>query len=174
MYQLVFTLVEQFKAYFSNLLEKQDFVTKTIKREEENFYKTLDKGIALFNKVVSNQSSKRLSGKITFELYDTYGFPFDLTSLMAKELGIEVDKESFDLEMKAKKKSSKEQRVSTIDNDLSEIISDLKIKSSIYIGDNNKSNESLLLNIIQDNKIIDSLKTEEEGILIFSRNLLLR
>ena len=86
---------------------------------------------------------------------------------MAKELGIEVDKESFDLEMNVKKKSSKEQRISIIDNDLTEIISNLKIKSSIYIGDKNRSNETLLENIIQDNKLIDTLKTGEEGILIF-------
>jgi alanyl-tRNA synthetase len=99
-YKLVDVLVAEMGDFFPELREKQDFATTTIKTEEVAFNKTLDRGMKLFEEAVAAlDATKQLSGDAAFELYDTYGFPLDLTELMARERGLTIDHAGFDAEM---------------------------------------------------------------------------
>jgi alanyl-tRNA synthetase len=90
-YKLVGVLAETMGDVFPNIREKQKQVEDVIRVEEESFNKTLDRGIELFNEA----STKQVSGEFAFKLYDTYGFPLDLTALMARERGLSVDVAGF-------------------------------------------------------------------------------
>jgi len=131
--QLLPLLAEQFASVFPELQKQQSFVTKVVKEEEEAFLRTLDKGIRIFTDYVQEDSApviaasveemeevmsekvedagyrhrKMISGKFAFKLNDTYGFPIDLTSLMAKEIGWAVDETGFEKEMKQQKDRSR-------------------------------------------------------------------
>jgi alanyl-tRNA synthetase len=117
LYQLVATLASQFQQVFPELQQQQAFVERVIHEEEDAFLRTLDKGIRIFNEYIEkggqlNQESgshaeKRISGAFAFKLNDTYGFPVDLTSLMAREIGWTVDEKDFELELQKQKDRSR-------------------------------------------------------------------
>ena len=107
MYQLVPVLAEQLKDAFPELKAQQDYVGKVIFEEETSFLRTLEKGLRRIDLIQSELKSKTLSGEQAFELYDTFGFPFDLTSLIARERGIAVDEAGFKKEMEKQKRRSK-------------------------------------------------------------------
>lgn len=101
-YKLVDSLVDTMGHVFPEIVEKREFIKEVIKGEEESFNITLDKGLALFNDEVVRMKSageKTFSGEVAFKLHDTYGFPVDLTQLMAREIGINVDMQSFNHKM---------------------------------------------------------------------------
>lgn len=109
-FNLVPVLVEQLADAYPNLEKQKQLVTKVIREEEYNFLKTLDKGIQLIEKIVAeekNNKSKVIDGKTAFELYDTYGFPLDLTELILGEKGLSVDREGFQQEMQQQKERSR-------------------------------------------------------------------
>ena len=105
--QLVPLLAEQFKGVFNELYSQKDFVQKVILEEEVSFLRTLQQGISYFNKSVSGNNDKVLSGALAFELSDTYGFPIDLTELMAREIGWTVDMEGFEAALQEQKTRSR-------------------------------------------------------------------
>jgi len=101
-------VVEIMHPFYPELEEKREVVSLIIRSEEERFLKTLDAGIFLFKKMVSSyKEKKRIPGKEVFKLYDTYGFPFELTKEMAEEEGFEIDFEEFEEEMKRQRTLSK-------------------------------------------------------------------
>jgi alanyl-tRNA synthetase len=102
-YKLVGVLSETMGHVFPEIRARQDHVEEVIQREEEAFTKTLDKGIELFLEETQRMQTGRLSGAFAFKLYDTYGFPRDLTELMARERGLQVDLAEFDRLMEAQK-----------------------------------------------------------------------
>ena len=96
-YKLVDVLVDSMAAVFPELKKRREIVQQTIRTEEESFNKTLDRGIDLFHEEVGKMGDKKeLTGEFAFKLYDTYGFPLDLTELMAREAGLTVDNAGFD------------------------------------------------------------------------------
>lgn len=107
LYQLVPILAKQFEGVFDELISQQDFVQKVIQEEEISFLRTLEIGIQKFEKFTSNPSVKIIDGAFAFELYDTFGFPIDLTELMAREKGISVDMEGFEAELQKQKNRSR-------------------------------------------------------------------
>src|SRR5687767_11964810 len=110
LYQLMPVLAKQFENVFPELYKQAEFVTKVVKEEEEAFLRTLDKGLKRIEDILavsSGQSTAKISGKDTFELYDTYGFPIDLTRLIALEHRIKVDEEGFEKEMQQQKQRSR-------------------------------------------------------------------
>ena len=108
-YTLVDVLVKTMGEAYPELVEKKDHVKSVIKSEASSFLKTLDKGIIIFNEIISKMDSNHeISGKDAFRLYDTYGFPIDLTLLMAKEKNITIDIQSFEQEMDEQKKRARE------------------------------------------------------------------
>lgn len=109
-YDLVPILSKQFNEVFPELKAQQDFVMKVIEQEEIAFLRTLENGLKKLEVVrndLKNSGGKVIDGAIAFELYDTYGFPFDLTSLIARENGFSVDEKSFQEEMTKQKSRSK-------------------------------------------------------------------
>src|SRR6185369_14389898 len=88
---LVPILAEQLKDVFPEIKAQQDFIMKVIAEEEASFLRTLDTGIKMFDEYKGND----VTGEFAFELYDTFGFPIDLTQLMAREKGMEVDMAGF-------------------------------------------------------------------------------
>ena len=106
--RLVPTLVGQMGEAFPELKQQQTLVEKVIKEEEEAFLRTLDKGIKLLDDLIAKETaSKTISGKDAFVLYDTFGFPIDLTELIAKEKGYTVDLASFEKELEQQKNRSR-------------------------------------------------------------------
>ena len=93
MYKLVNVLANQFREVFPEIVAQQEYITNVIHAEERSFLKTLGQGITIFNTMI--EGSKKLSGEDAFKLHDTYGFPIDLTELMAREKGGEVDGSTF-------------------------------------------------------------------------------
>ena len=94
------TLIKQMEGVFPELKNREELILKTLRSEEESFNKTLDRGIELFNREVENLEPKGIiSGSFAFKLYDTFGFPLDLTELMARELDFSVNQEEFEKEM---------------------------------------------------------------------------
>ena len=87
------SVIVEYKDIFKNLSSQSDFIKEVILEEEKTFLSTLDKGLKKINEY--GDSSKKVSGELVFELYDTYGFPIDLTELIFREKGINIDKEKF-------------------------------------------------------------------------------
>lgn len=105
--QLVPLLAEQFHSVFDELWNQKDFVQKVILEEENSFLRTLENGINRFNSYVADRTNKQIAGAFAFELSDTYGFPLDLTELMAREKGFSVDLEGFEKALAEQKARSR-------------------------------------------------------------------
>jgi alanyl-tRNA synthetase len=113
-YKLVAVLAETMGHVFPELRAQQDHVEQVIQREEEAFNKTLDRGIELFREETDQRHAAQLSGAFAFKLYDTYGFPLDLTELMARERGLTVDVAGFNRlmeEQKARARAAQKKQV---------------------------------------------------------------
>ena len=109
MYRLVDKVVELMGEHYDYLKEKKEYVKELIKLEEERFLTTIAAGLDLFNEELAKTSNKTFSGEVAFKLYDTYGFPLDLTADMLREKGLSVDEAKFDElmnEQKARAKAS--------------------------------------------------------------------
>jgi len=103
MYKIVDTLAEQMGEQYPYLLEKKESVKDTIKLEEERFFETIDKGMQLFEEELKKTTGDTFSGEVAFKLYDTYGFPLDLTQDMLREVNKQVDMKTFNTLMQEQK-----------------------------------------------------------------------
>jgi alanyl-tRNA synthetase len=118
MYRLVPTLASVMGKHYPELNDQQALLERVIEEEENAFFKTLDKGMKLLEKVIektTGEGKRTISGEVAFELYDTYGFPLDLTELILRERGLEVDTREFEAEMEAQKARSRS--AATVDAD---------------------------------------------------------
>jgi alanyl-tRNA synthetase len=106
LWQLMPQLAEQFRAVFPELHQQIDFVSRVVREEEESFLRTLDKGLKRIDDLMGTSGSA-IDGPAAFELYDTYGFPLDLTRLIAAENGRQVDEAGFESEMRKQKDRSR-------------------------------------------------------------------
>ena len=108
LFQLLPVIAKQFETVFPELIQQQDFIGKVIKEEEEGFLRTLEKGLKKIDEIVStSQSTKIVNGAAAFELLDTFGFPIDLTRLIAAENNLTVDEAGFETEMQQQKNRSR-------------------------------------------------------------------
>jgi alanyl-tRNA synthetase len=107
LYKLIPILADQMKDVFPELDSQRDYVSKVIHEEEISFLKTLEKGLKRFELIESEIKNNILPGAVAFELYDTFGFPLDLTSLISRERGYSVDEMGFQAEMEKQKSRSK-------------------------------------------------------------------
>ena len=108
LFQLMPLLAKQFEHVFPELHQQLDFVTKVIKEEEEGFLRTLEKGLKRMDDIIHTQDKNKLvEGKLVFELFDTYGFPVDLTRLIASENQLTIDEAGFEQEMQQQKDRSR-------------------------------------------------------------------
>jgi len=102
LHKLLPIIAKQFEHVFPELTQQLDFVGKVVKEEEDAFLRTVDNGLAMLD-----QASKDITGEEAFKLYDTFGFPLDLTKLVATEKGLQVDEAGFEIEMKKQKDRSR-------------------------------------------------------------------
>ncbi|MBY0476407.1 MAG: alanine--tRNA ligase [Chitinophagaceae bacterium] len=130
LHQLVPVLATQFETVFPELKAQEGFVQKVVKEEEEAFLRTLDKGLKRIDDIITTTKGKRIDGKAAFELFDTFGFPIDLTRLIASEQSLSVDEEGFDKEMQQQKERSR--AATTIDTEDWVVLSEVE-------GSNQKS-----------------------------------
>jgi alanyl-tRNA synthetase len=107
MYKIVPLLVEKMGGQFEELKRNESLISKVIKEEEQAFLRTLSNGILKFEKYTESLANKTIDGNFAFELFDTYGFPIDLTCLMAKEKGLEVDMNGFEQNLQQQKERSR-------------------------------------------------------------------
>ena len=115
-YHLVDTLNNQLKSVFPELDKQKSISANVIREEETSFLKTLDQGLTLLDTVLGASKDKVVSGAKAFELYDTFGFPIDLTALIARERGYQVDEKGFDAQMAKQKERSRAAAVSATDD----------------------------------------------------------
>ncbi|MQY79712.1 MAG: alanine--tRNA ligase, partial [Bacteroidetes bacterium] len=142
-YKLVPVLVNTMGDYFTELKSQKEIITKVIREEEISFLKTLETGIGLLEKIIDNIKSKNqtiVPGKIAFELYDTYGFPYDLTDLILGEHELSADHKEFEKEMKAQKDRSK--KAATIE--AGDWIELKKMEQQKFLGYNRLESEILI------------------------------
>ena len=113
LYELVPILADQFAPIFPAVKEQQDFIAKVIQEEEQSFLRTLEVGLRKMEQINQEyRASGTIPGSVAFELYDTFGFPFDLTALIAREKNLSVDEAGFKQEMAQQKKRSRAAAVS--------------------------------------------------------------
>ena len=130
MCRLVATLVAQMGDQYPELKAQQTLIERVIEEEEASFLRTLATGINMLENVIRGLNGGKISGKDAFLLYDTYGFPIDLTELIAKEKGVEVDLEEFERELQQQKERSRNAAAQDVD-DWKELI---EIKQSEFVG----------------------------------------
>ena len=106
-YALVSTLDKQMGEQFPELRSQKDLISKVIQEEEQSFLRTLGQGLSRLDSIVSSLKTNRVDGEKAFELYDTFGFPLDLTSLILREKNIELDEDGFKAEMEKQKSRSR-------------------------------------------------------------------
>jgi alanyl-tRNA synthetase len=158
-YQLVPTLVETMSYIFPEIKTNREHIQKVIKGEEESFNTTLDNGLKIFEELITKpetQTSKTISGEDAFKLYDTFGFPLDLTELMASERGFKVDIGIFTNLMQKQKERSREIRVSTSGN-LSfdgSLITQGKVATK-FVGYDNFEAESSIITANEESVILE-------------------
>jgi alanyl-tRNA synthetase len=140
-HKLVDVLAKEMGDAFPELVSQKELCTKVIKEEEISFYRTLEQGIRRMDDLMkANASTKKIEGKDAFELYDTFGFPFDLTALIASENGYEVSEKDFESSLQEQKdRSKKASKVDTSDwivlkeDDKEEFIGYDTMDTSVYI-----------------------------------------
>ena len=142
LYKLVKNVVHEYKGIFKNLDDQQTFIEKVILEEEKSFLNTLEKGLLRIDEIKNKfkSSSNVLDGKIVFELYDTYGFPYDLTALIANENKFKIDKKGFEIELNKQKDRSRNVSKTYIDD----WVSLKEIKKSSFIGYDDLSSQSFI------------------------------
>jgi len=171
LYKLVGIVVNNFGEIFPELVENKNFVIEVIRTEEESFSVTLDRGIELFYVVIlklEKKKTKIFPGEDAFKLYDTYGFPLDLTQVMAKEHGYTVDLNKFDEEMgKQKDRARKDRKEHFAYSDSKDFEFDEK-----DIGENSVYNPWEIEGKEIETKIVKQfkLKNPSENILVLTRN----
>lgn len=167
MYKLVDKVVELMGEHYSYLKEKKEYVKELIKLEEERFLATIVAGLDLFNEELTKTSGNVFSGEVAFKLYDTYGFPLDLTADMLREKGISVDETKFNelmSEQKARAKASWKGSGDTAkeSGDFKALLEEFG--ENKFIGyDNLKSNSKVLALLNSEFKRVNELKNGEIG-----------
>ena len=166
--ELCDTVIEENKGAYPELLEKQDFIKKVITIEEENFGKTIDQGLKMLSDITENAQTKVIDGETAFKLYDTYGFPLDLTKDIVEEDGFTVDEIRFNELMKEQKDRARNARKSS-DTNAWKGETDLfaGISATEFVGYEKNECEAKVLSIVKDGEIADSISEGEEGLLVF-------
>ncbi len=106
-YKLVDVLIKELGGFYTELQKQEQLIVQVIREEEQSFLRTLEQGLKLLDKITKNSTTEVISGATVFELYDTYGFPVDLTALILEEKGLKYDHAAFQEELKKQKERSR-------------------------------------------------------------------
>ena len=148
-YKLVDELADHMGEFFPELQQRRELVQRTIRTEEESFNKTLDRGIDLFREEAGSLGeTKELSGEFAFKLYDTYGFPLDLTELMAREAGLRVDTAGFKTLMEQQRERARAAQKKEVIS-VSSLSSDAQTE---FIGFDQLNADATVLEVVEEKK----------------------
>lgn len=171
LYKLVPVVGEIMKSHYPEIVDQQAFIQKVIKNEEERFQETLSSGLNLLDNLIAQakeDGSNKISGKDAFKLFDTYGFPYELTFEAAQDAGLEVDKDDFDKEMQAQKDRARKARGNLQSmGSQDETLMNIKDKSEFEYG-TLQEDHAKLIDIVVDDKLVDSTDGET-ATLIFDK-----
>lgn len=163
LYKLVEPLVEIMGGAYSDLVAKKDVIIATIKREEEQFAQTLTAGMKELEKAISDNDT--ISGKVAFKLYDTYGFPLDITKDILAEKNIALDEAGFEKEMNEQKAKSKSAKA-FMDMKLSQL--DIS-GATKFLGYDTLESAATVSHILVDNRHVNELEAGTDGIVILDQ-----
>ncbi|MFL3007387.1 MAG: alanine--tRNA ligase [Candidatus Neomarinimicrobiota bacterium] len=152
MFELVSILIETMGENFPEINEKKTHIEKVIRSEETSFNDTLDRGLNHFEKIINQGGVVDISGKDAFKLYDTYGFPLDLTQLMAREKNLNVDEEGFHDCMRKQKEKAKSSGKFKISSEPLEWISVSDKSDSVFIGYESLESDSQIIEYSKNKK----------------------
>lgn len=157
MHKMLPKLIELMGATYPELKRAESFISQTLRQEEERFRATLGRGLNLLEEEVGKLGNKILPGEIAFKLYDTYGFPLDLTQDILKSQNIEVDQKGFDGEMQKQKERARQNWSGSGDAALGTLWFDLKNQfgSTEFLGYASTKSQGTVLALIQDDKQAD-------------------
>jgi len=164
------TLMEEMKGNYPELQRAESLIKETLKMEEEKFLVLLDRGIKILNNEIT-KIDKVLPGEIAFKLYDTYGFPLDLTEDILKNKSLKIDNEKFQTLMKESKELAKKNWKGSGDSAIDDIWFDIKDKlgSTEFLGYETNQAEGLVISLLKDNKEVEVLNSGEEGMIIVNQ-----
>ncbi|MDO5768384.1 MAG: alanine--tRNA ligase [Psychrobacter sp.] len=166
-YQMVAPLVKEMGSAYPELVERQAIIEAAIQKEESQFAKTLAQGLKLLSgELDALQSGDVLSGETAFKLYDTYGFPVDLTADISRERGIVIDEEGFEEHMQAQRERAR--AAGQFDVDYSSTIQ-VETPTSFIGYDQHIENDVQILAVYQEGKPCESLTEGSSGILVLDR-----
>ena len=165
MYELVPVVADIMKDYYPYVCDKVELVQKVIKSEEDRFRQTLADGEKILTELMTKSETKTINGKDAFMLYDTYGFPYELTLEYAEESGFTVDKAGFDAEMEAQRERARNARedVASMQSQ-NEALMNFK-EESTFVGYTQLSTTGKVILLLKDGEVVDSLTGQGQVIL---------
>ena len=170
LYQILDTVIHENEGEYKDLRQKQDYITKVVRTEEENFAKTIDGGMKIFADLLAEHKVKgetQFSGKDAFKLYDTYGFPVDLTEEMVQDEGMTLDRVAFDEEMEAQRVRARKAREALGDLGWSGVEFGKEIPSTVFDGyDKTEITGAKVVAIVAEDQLVDEIVSGMEAIVV--------
>ncbi len=164
-YKLVTALVEQMGEAYPELAKMQSQVEKVLKQEELRFAETLDQGMVILEQTIAELTTKEIPGEMVFKLYDTYGFPYDLTADIARERGLTVDKKGFDQAMDAQRERARSAKSFSADYSQSINIDG----ATEFTGYSVLKDSGNIIALLKDGEAVEQLNEGEQGMLIMDQ-----
>ena len=170
-YQLAPLIIKEMGKIFPELIRAESLIKETLKNEENRFKETIDRGLKILNDEIKKNKNKKLSGDTAFLLYDTYGFPLDLTQDILKDLKISVDLKTFEKKMDEQKKKARLAWKGSGDAKTDKLWHDIfkKHGPSEFVGYENLKAQGSIIKIIKNNKFVNKIKKGDNAIIIASQ-----
>ncbi len=175
LWKIVDTVVHENEFQYPELREKEKYIVSVIRNEEENFNRTIDAGIAIFRDLLEDHKAKGetvFSGADAFKLYDTFGFPLDLTIEMCADEGMTVDEENFHARMEEQRARAREARKALGDLGWAGVEFGKEIPETRFVGYEQAEAEGAVLAIVADGEQTSVLQDGQEGILVLDQTVL--
>lgn len=163
MYKLVDIVADIMEPYYPNVKEKADFIKRVIKSEEERFHETLEDGLAILNELIkkAKATTNEINGKDAFKLYDTYGFPIELTEEIAVQAGLKVDMTTFESEMQQQRDRARQARQNSQSMQVqSEVLKNIT-SASTFVGYDTATAQTTLTYLIYNGEEVSQVEAGE-------------
>jgi len=175
LFEVVDTVIQENGHHYTELKERQEYITRVVRVEEENFAKTIDGGLKIFREMLENHQTKGekvFAGADAFKLYDTYGFPIDLTQEMVAEAGLTVDKDAFDQLMQEQKVRAREARKALGDLGWAGVEFGKDVPETQFVGYEQFETQAKVLAIVAEEELRDEVVAGAEAILVLDQTTL--
>ena len=172
LYNVIDTVIHENECQYPELREKQDYITKVVKTEEENFAKTIDAGMKIFSELLDAHKANGetvFSGADAFKLYDTYGFPIDLTIEMCEDEGMSVDEAGFKALMEEQRVRAREARKALGDLGWAGIDFGKEIPETEFVGYDKDETEASVLSLVFDGELCGEINDGNEAIIVLDK-----